>query len=65
MRVSVDHNVCIGYGNCTLALPEVFEFDESANTSVPTSDHIPADLTSAVKEVVADCPTQAISLSAD
>jgi ferredoxin len=63
--VSVDRNVCIGYGNCTLALPEVSEFEESTNGSVPKSDHIPAELTSAAKEVAADCPTQAISLSAD
>ncbi|MEU6575129.1 ferredoxin [Streptomyces sp. NPDC046805] len=63
MRVSVDPQMCIGAGQCAMALPEVFDQDDTDGLVV-LLDAAPLDeLHDAVQEAVSRCPVQAIATS--
>lgn len=61
MRVKFDENLCVGSGQCELAVPTVFavgdegvvEVDEAAVGDAPEDK---------LRQAVRDCPTQALSL---
>jgi ferredoxin len=60
VKVSVDHDICAGFGLCNDALPEVFELDD-LGFSVPRGDgSVPAQLEAGAAEAIAACPTHAI-----
>lgn len=60
MKVHVDMSICLLHGQCVIAAPEIFSFDEDgALVWVPEID----DSLSADAEAAADaCPEQAIIL---
>ena len=60
MRLSVDLNRCEQHGQCVLAAPEQFEFDEDDNlawNSSPTEEQ-----REAAQRAVDACPMMAITL---
>ncbi len=61
MHVSVDTDHCIGAGQCALALPEVFDQDDTDGLVVLLDESPRRDLDDAVAEAVRRCPVQAIT----
>ncbi|MER7580094.1 ferredoxin [Kitasatospora sp. NPDC097691] len=61
MRVSVDTHACIGAGQCAMALPEVFDQDDTDGLVVLLDETPPEDLHDALDEAVRRCPVQAIT----
>jgi ferredoxin len=59
--ILVDRKACRGYGNCTLAAPEVFEVDDDNRvvllTNSPGHEH-----DDDVALAVAECPVRAIAV---
>ena len=64
MRVNVDHEKCMGTGNCTLIAPHVFGTHEDGlvllQVESPGWEHL-----AAVRRAVESCPTGAISVEED
>ena len=61
MRINADRDVCIGSGNCVMALPAVFDQDDDGLVTLldPTPD---ASLEDQVRGAVRRCPSGALSL---
>jgi ferredoxin len=59
MRVTADRETCVGYGQCELLAPAVFEVDDDGAVRVLRALPDDAD---AVREAVQQCPSGAISL---
>jgi ferredoxin len=61
MRLQVDHDVCIGSGNCVLTAPDIFDQDDDGIVSllVPDPD---ADQDARIRDAVERCPSGALSL---
>lgn len=62
MRVLVDLDKCLGYGNCVADAPEVFEIQGEDIVVHLLQENPPEELRSAVELAVLDCPTRALSL---
>jgi ferredoxin len=63
MRVLVDLNRCLSYGQCVFAAPSVFRFHGEECLEY---DYSPGDgLRREVREAAAACPVQAISFEPD
>jgi ferredoxin len=62
MRVSVDADVCGGFGTCVTKAPQVFELSDDGYAVVLLPD-VSEELEAAVQEAVALCPTHAITIS--
>jgi ferredoxin len=61
IRISADRDVCIGSGNCVMALPAVFDQDDDGIVTVLTATPAPA-LEDQVRGAVRRCPSGALSL---
>ena len=61
-RVRVDHDLCMGNRVCEASLPQVFQVDDDTNLSSSVEGSLDASLLEAIREAVADCPQDAISL---
>jgi ferredoxin len=60
ISVSVDREACVGYGNCVVAAPEIFELDTDANMAI-VLDGAPVDEHGdGISEAEIDCPARAI-----
>jgi ferredoxin len=59
MKVTVDEERCAGHGMCLTLCPEVFEMTDDG-WAVADPGEVRADLESAAKDAVANCPEQAI-----
>ncbi|MGW0394663.1 ferredoxin [Streptomyces sp. NPDC003042] len=64
MRISVDHAVCIGAGQCALTAPEVFTQDDDGFSEVlPGRED--GHGSALVREAARACPVSAISFRED
>jgi ferredoxin len=61
LRVHVDPDRCAGSGDCVLRLATHFVLREDG-ISGPTGAPVDAAVLSVLREVVRDCPTQAITI---
>jgi ferredoxin len=61
MKVTVDHDKCVGAGQCVLAAPEVFDQGEEGIVEL-LDTHPPAELDDAVRAATHMCPAQAIRM---
>jgi len=61
--VSVDHDYCIGSGDCVRVLPNAFELRDDLGVSVPLPGAADTDVDLLVHVAFA-CPTQAIRVVA-
>lgn len=63
MRVTVDHDLCVGAGQCVRAAPEVFEQRDPDGKSVVLQPAPDPQYQAAVREAAARmCPARAISV---
>ena len=61
MKVTLDTDVCQGHGQCVMACPEVFEFDDQGFSVLKTGD-VPAEHEDAVTRAELSCPERAIRI---
>ena len=59
MKVTLDHEGCIGCGLCISTVPEVFEVN--ADGKAEACGHTTDENRAAVQEAIDACPVQAIS----
>jgi ferredoxin len=61
--VSIDRQLCAGYGNCVVVAPEIFDLDPDTSQAI-VRDQAPVEAhQDAIHEAEADCPARAILLS--
>jgi ferredoxin len=62
MKVIVDHDRCIGSGQCVLLAPDVFDQRDEDGIVVLRQENPPAELENDVFEAAQVCPGLAISV---
>ena len=62
MKVSVDLDLCNGYGHCVIEAPDYFDLDDAGKAVVLKGDVADEDV-AAVESAVVLCPVQAITLA--
>lgn len=60
MKVSIDTDVCIGFGNCERTCPKVFKLASGISSVIV--DHIDKDDEACVRTAQEQCPSGAISV---
>jgi len=61
MRIDVDHDACVGAGQCALVAGEVFDQDDDGIVEVLNAEP-GADQEPAVRRAVSLCPARAIAV---
>jgi ferredoxin len=61
-RLDLDTDRCQGHGQCVMAAPEFFSFDEQG-FAVLGSAEVPPDLEAKAQAAVSRCPERAISIA--
>ena len=64
MKVSINTDICAGFGICLGIAPEVFELHEDGYAVVLVSV-VPPELEDMVRRAASQCPSQAIAISDD
>lgn len=59
MKIVVDLEKCQGYGNCVIAVPEVFDLSDQGKVVILDPD--PSDVAS-LRQGVRECPAHALGL---
>ncbi len=62
MRVELDSGRCQGHGQCAMAAPEVFAFDDQGFAVLQIHD-VPVELADKVRSAALRCPERAISIT--
>lgn len=62
MKVSINPDLCAGFGVCVGLSDEVFEIHDDGYGTVKVAE-VPAELEDVVREAVSQCPANAISIS--
>jgi ferredoxin len=61
-RITVDQEICDGYGNCVFVAPQIFDLNDD-NRAVLLADEVTDDNHDAVDLAVGECPTRAITIT--
>lgn len=64
MKVSVDPDLCNGYGHCVIEAPDYFTLDDNTGKSIVIKDDVAEGDRARIDNAIVLCPVQAISLSA-
>lgn len=62
MRVRVDQDACVASGQCVMTVAEIFDQREEDGIVTLLRDDVPEELAEDVRQAVALCPAQAISV---
>lgn len=62
MRITVDHELCEGHGQCLLAAPEIFDIPDGCEQAVVLDSEPPESERDRVVRAAAMCPAQAIRI---
>ncbi|MGA5527220.1 ferredoxin [Streptomyces pseudogriseolus] len=65
MDISIDHDRCIGAGQCALVAPGVFDQRDEDGLAVLLVDRPDGEQRAAVREAAESCPLSAISVRED
>ena len=63
MRIVVDRDTCMEHGQCVIAAPDIFRFDDDGKLEYV--EYPDAGLRDLAEDAADVCPTQAISLLAE
>ncbi|WP_209448853.1 ferredoxin [Rhodococcus qingshengii] len=63
MRIELDLELCLGYGNCIAEAPEHFDLDEETNKAIVLIEEPSADDRDVVEAAVRSCPAVALRLA--
>ncbi|HEY0449358.1 ferredoxin [Actinophytocola sp.] len=61
-KVTADHDVCEGYGNCVTGAPDVYDIDDDG-TVVLRKDVIDEEDRARVETAALSCPVSALTVS--
>ncbi|GAB1352207.1 MAG TPA: ferredoxin [Candidatus Rifleibacterium sp.] len=61
MKAFVDHDICIGCGQCEMICPAVFKLNDGKSTVIQKP--VAPENEASAKQAADSCPTSAISLS--
>ncbi|MEU6230620.1 ferredoxin [Streptomyces sp. NPDC047042] len=64
-HVSVDTTRCQGHARCFAFAPDVFDMDDEGYAFVPDEHSNVAEVTSDLRQAVANCPERAILITAE
>lgn len=64
IKISIDLNLCQGYGNCVSADPDIFDLNDSGFAFLRVEE-MPDDSLSALRDAAAVCPVEAIRVEPD
>lgn len=64
MKIMIDEDRCNGCAACEATAPEVFQLDD-AGISTLLCEEVPPKLELLVKQAVAECPEEALTLVAE
>jgi ferredoxin len=64
MRIVVDWDRCTGMGMCESLAPDVFEVDDDGSL-ILHAEQVPDGMEGDVREAIAACPTEALSLEGE
>jgi ferredoxin len=62
VKITTAAEVCVGCGQCALAVPAVFDQDERFGTVLLLDARPPEELHGPVRAAAVNCPVQAISV---
>lgn len=62
-KVVFDPGRCQGYANCLIEAPEIWDFDEDANTAVLRLELPPEELRAKAEASARGCPAGAITIT--
>lgn len=62
MRIELDLDLCLGYGNCVVEAPEHFELDEDTGKAVVLIESPDESDRAVVEAAVRSCPAVALRL---
>jgi ferredoxin len=62
MKVSVNSELCEGYGNCARIAPDIFKLDDGGYSQVVNDGQVPDGQESLAEYAKQDCPMDAISI---
>lgn len=60
MRITVDPDLCDGFGLCDEHAPELFEFDDDGYATARDDGTVPDERQAAARRAIAGCPAHAI-----
>lgn len=63
MKITADHEGCIGAGLCVMAAPDVFDQDPADGRVIVRNDSPDEDQRESVEEAAGLCPVAALVLS--
>lgn len=64
VRVTLDRERCTGHGRCYMLAPEVFDADDEGYGVVLGGGDVPSDREAAARRAAANCPEEAITVTA-
>ncbi len=62
MRIELDLNKCVGYANCVVEAPDLFDLDDSASQALVLVPEFGPDQREAAEAAMLNCPATAIRL---
>lgn len=62
MRVSVNEDICAGYGTCVEIAPDLFALDEWGYATVTDDGRVPDGQEELARDAALQCPMNAITL---
>lgn len=65
MRIKLDEDLCMGYANCVVKAPELFDIDEQTDKAIVLVPEPSADQLPAAEAAVRACPALALRLEED
>jgi ferredoxin len=65
IKISVDHDKCMGHARCAAVAPDVYELDENGYVDIPDGTTVADDLRGHALDGAGACPERAISVTID
>jgi ferredoxin len=62
MKIVLEEDVCMGYANCVIEAPELFDIDEDTDKAVVLVERPQGEQQDAAREAVRVCPAVALRL---
>jgi ferredoxin len=62
VKIVLDEEACMGYANCVIEAPDLFDIDEDTDKAVVLVETPEGDQVTAAREAVRVCPAVALRL---
>jgi ferredoxin len=62
VKIILDQEACMGYANCVIEAPELFDIDEETDKALVLVETPEGELQEAAREAVRVCPAVALRL---